>query len=264
MGVTDETADITCGGPTPGNGSMTVTAVVASSRLNLRTFGSPFTQVHLSTGQTATVGSPVTAGSANTASILVELVEEIDELTDDPFGSFALDPSESADVDFPTPNTVEVTMLSGTTTLTVDGQTTELSEGETGQLPVDTLPFGAFTASVGIKLGRRANDDAFAVGSTFTLGSSSNGMNPVTEAVSLQVGTFSTTIPARSFRKDAKGRFAFQGVINGVNIGAAILPVGRGRFEFGAAGTRADLTGTVQPVPVQLIIGNDSGSTTAR
>jgi hypothetical protein len=139
LDVTGETADVTCGGPSPFNGSMTATAVLAipaTGSIRLRTFGSPYTSVHLSTGQTATVGSPVTAGSANTEPILVELVEEIDELTDDPFGSFALDPSESADVVFPTPDTVEVTVLSGTTTVTVKDQTAELSEGETGEFTV--------------------------------------------------------------------------------------------------------------------------------
>jgi hypothetical protein len=144
LDVTGEMADVTCGGPSPSNGSMTVTAVVASSIINLRTLGSPATVGYLFTDQTATIGSPVTADNGNTGPMLVELVEEIDELHDDPFGFFELGPSESADVVFPTPSTVEVTMRSGTTTVTVEGQTAELSPGETGEFTISYQFSGFF------------------------------------------------------------------------------------------------------------------------
>lgn len=39
--------------------------------------------------------------------------------------------------------------------------------------------------------------------------------------------------------------------------------LGVGMFEFKAEGTGADLTGTVNPVTVTLIIGDDGGSATA-
>ena len=68
-----------------------------------------------------------------------------------------------------------------------------------------TVPFAAFDAKAEIALRPRANDDAFEVKATFTLGPGSDGIAPLTEVVSLQVGSFSTTIPAGSFKVDKKG-----------------------------------------------------------
>ena len=62
----------------------------------------------------------------------------------------------------------------------------------------------------------------------FTLGTSSNGVAPLTEAVTVQVGTFSTTIPAGSFTLK-KGRFTFEGVINGVRLEAVLQSLTLGK-----------------------------------
>ena len=96
----------------------------------------------------------------------------------------------------------------------------------------------------------------------FTLGSNNNGIAPLTEAVTVQVGTFSTTIPAGSFTQN-KGRFTFEGVINGVRLEAVLRSLTLGNdYEFKVEGKDADLTGTANPVTVGLTIGDDSGSTT--
>ena len=137
----------------------------------------------------------------------------------------------------------------------------------------DTSPFATLTAKAEIELGPLANDDEFKVKATFTLGAGSDGINPITEDVSFQVGTFSTPIPAGSFKlhpeKSGKkgkhvkpNKWTFEGVIDGVKLEAKITDLGGGSFEFKAEGKRADLTGTVNPVEVGLIIGDDSGSTT--
>jgi 6-phosphogluconolactonase len=118
------------------------------------------------------------------------------------------------------------------------------------------VPFAAFTARAEIA----PADRQFEVEATFTLGASSDGIKPLAEAVSLTVGTFSTTIPAGSFKLD-EGRFVFEGVINGVALEAEIRPRGSNRFEFKVQGERANLSGTVNPVTIVLTIGNDSGTT---
>jgi len=103
----------------------------------------------------------------------------------------------------------------------------------------------------------------FQLNESFTLGNNSNGINPVTENVSLQIGNFSATIPPGSFRKNPNGRFAFQGVINGVSLQVQIVPLGNNMFTFNADGTGVHLTGLTNPVTVVLTIGIDSGTTTA-
>jgi hypothetical protein len=83
-------------------------------------------------------------------------------------------------------------------------------------------------------------------------GAHSNGINPLTDDVNLQIGTFSTTLPAGSFIEVIKRRFEFQRVINGVVIEAVIQSLSHGRFLIKVEGRRADLTGTENPVPVIL------------
>ncbi len=51
----------------------------------------------------------------------------------------------------------------------------------------------------------------FDLNESFTLGANSSGINPVTENVTLQIGTFSVTIPSGSFRQNHSGRFYVSG-----------------------------------------------------
>ena len=128
--------------------------------------------------------------------------------------------------------------------------------------PPPGIPFLAFNAKLQIQFGSVPNHDAFGFGSSFTLsGNDSNGINPLAEAVTLQVGTFTTTIPPGSFKKRLDGSFAFVGVVNGVGLGALIKPTGTLRYAFLAKATGPDLTGTKNPVYATLTIGGDSGAT---
>jgi hypothetical protein len=104
---------------------------------------------------------------------------------------------------------------------------------------------------------------AFDLNESFTLAKNANGINPVTENVTLQIGTFLVTIPAGSFKQNPKGNFAFEGVINGVSLQVQIVPLGNNIFTFKAEGSGVNLTGLRNPVTVVLIIGIDSGTTTA-
>jgi hypothetical protein len=119
------------------------------------------------------------------------------------------------------------------------------------------VPFATSFAKLEITTG------GFDLNESFTLGTNSNGIDPVTENATLQIGTFSVTIPAGSFQQNPNGRFAFEGVINGVSLEVQIVALGNNIFTFKAEGTGADLTGLTNPVPVVLTIGIDSGSTTS-
>ncbi|MHB8577171.1 MAG: hypothetical protein ACYDCQ_17805 [Dehalococcoidia bacterium] len=108
--------------------------------------------------------------------------------------------------------------------------------------------------------------DAFQVKATFTPGPGSNGIDPVTDALTLQVGSFSVTIPAGSFKaeRDDNGknqRFTFAGAIGGVRLQVTLRPIGGGRWEVAATGEGAKLAGTRSPVTVSLAIGDDLGTT---
>jgi hypothetical protein len=70
------------------------------------------------------------------------------------------------------------------------------------------VPFAASFAKLEIEARHRPG---FELKEFFTLGTNSNGINPVTENVTLQIGTFSVTIPAGSFEQDPNRRFEFEG-----------------------------------------------------
>ncbi|MHB8545246.1 MAG: Ig-like domain repeat protein [Nitrosotalea sp.] len=122
---------------------------------------------------------------------------------------------------------------------------------------VNPISFSSFTAKVHIE----DNYTHFELKSKFTLGTGSSGINPVTDNVSLQVGTFSTTVPSGSFKHDDK-QYKFEGVINGVHIETSIKSLGSNTFELKAEAEHANMTGTANPVSVQVTIGNNSGTAT--
>jgi hypothetical protein len=149
---------------------------------------------------------------------------------------------------------------------------------------ITNVPFAAFRTKAEIDLRHRSHHDEFKMGNrhhedefefrhqprhdefemtaTFTLGPNNNGIAPLTEAVTVQVGTFTTTIPAGSF-KLKKGRFTFEGVIDGVKLEAVLRSLILGNdYKFEVEGKGADLTGIENPVTVGLTIGDDSGSKT--
>jgi hypothetical protein len=107
------------------------------------------------------------------------------------------------------------------------------------------------------------NQYGFALSSNFTLGSTSNGINPVTEAVTLQIGTFTITIPPGSFQEPSPGDWTFVGVINGVTLQVVIQLRAPKQYIFGVNAQKINLTGTQTPVTVTLTIGDDSGTTQA-
>jgi YVTN family beta-propeller protein len=129
--------------------------------------------------------------------------------------------------------------------------------------PPAGVPFLAFNATLGIHFGGAPNEDSFNLHSPFTLSSTAPGLHPHRDPVTLQVGTFSITMPAGSFREQPDGSFAFAGVISGVSLKAQIYHTGTVQYAFHAKARGASLTGTKNMVYVTLIIGGDSGATSA-
>jgi YVTN family beta-propeller protein len=132
--------------------------------------------------------------------------------------------------------------------------------------PPACVPFLAFNAKLEIDLDGKPKEDRFELQSNFTLGSTAPRIHPVTEPVTLQIGTFSITIPPGSFKKHEDGFFTFHGVIDGVSLEVLIKRTGTLRYAFHAEARDANLAGTKNPVPVMLTIGDDCGtaSVTAR
>src|SRR5437867_427113 len=157
---------------------------------------------------------------------------------------------------------VDVTTSLDTTAAVICGLVNSLSPFAIFEPSIQAQAFATFRPKVEIELSPGANNDSFEVEAFFTLGAGA-GIAPLTEDLTLKVGPYSTTIPAGSF-KQKKGRFKFRGVIDGVRLTAKIQPRARGGFKFEAEGKCAELTGTVNPVTVELTIGEDVGSATVK
>jgi hypothetical protein len=130
------------------------------------------------------------------------------------------------------------------------------AEGTPSSVAITPLvPFASSFAKLEIEKHR------FDLMESFTLGANSNGINPVKEDVTLQIGTFSVMTPAGSFFKLLEGGFAFEGVINGLRLQVQIVPLGNNIFTFKALGTDVELTGPTNPVTEVLTIGINTTTT---
>jgi len=125
-----------------------------------------------------------------------------------------------------------------------------------------TFPFSSFLVKLEVE------GSGFNLNGTFTpaAGASSTGIDPVTQPVTLQVGSFSITIPKGSFRRTPRGKFVYEGVFNGVNLEIQMAAVGINEgglsYAFHVEARPVSLTGVPGTVTVQLQIGNNTGTKT--
>ncbi len=117
--------------------------------------------------------------------------------------------------------------------------------------------FSTFTASAQIN-----RNSGFNIRGSFRLGNCSNGINPRTELVTLQVGNYSVLIPSTSFVRTFRGGYVFQGTIAGASLAVQITPVNSTTYAFQAEGTGVNLGRVIGPVKVGLTIWDDAGTTT--
>jgi hypothetical protein len=120
--------------------------------------------------------------------------------------------------------------------------------------------FSSFHATASIY---GSNPGSFSLAGKFTLGTASNGINPLAESVSFRFGTYSVTLPLGSFKTGEDGQFLFRGVVDGVQLRLEIIPTTANGYRIRAEAHGANLDGTTLPTTVVLTIGDDSGMTTA-
>ena len=120
-----------------------------------------------------------------------------------------------------------------------------------------SIPFSALSAKLAAIVDGPL--PGFALDANFTLGITSAGINPLTEPVSLTVGSYSATIPAGSFKQLTGDGYYYLGTINKVRLMVTIVPLGGNRFQLMAAALPVRLAKS-NPVAVFITIGNNSGN----
>ena len=116
-------------------------------------------------------------------------------------------------------------------------------------------PFAAFAAKLHI------TPPGFVFDGAFTLGAGAAAINPATQGMTLNVGTYSLVIPAGAFVARPNGAFAFEGAINGARLEIRIAPTGAEAYRIHVMASGVNLTALTNPVPVTLTIGNNAGTT---
>ena len=86
---------------------------------------------------------------------------------------------------------------------------------------------------------------------------------PLSEAVTLRIGTFTATIPPGSFTLTEPGTYSFFGVISGLTHQVTDQAAGRKTYTFEAV-ANVGLTRQKAPTKMTLTIGNDTGTITVR
>jgi hypothetical protein len=127
-----------------------------------------------------------------------------------------------------------------------------------------TIPFSTFNPSLAIDDGRHPG---FVLTSTFTLGSGSSGLNPATEAMTLEIANYTLTLAAGSFHKlgtAANAPYAYEGTLNGATVVLGLIPLGNNTFSFDAAGSPVAFPGIKNPVSVTLGFGTNTGTSSLK
>ncbi|HLJ24673.1 MAG TPA: beta-propeller fold lactonase family protein [Candidatus Acidoferrales bacterium] len=132
-----------------------------------------------------------------------------------------------------------------------------------------SVAFDAFKVKLDIDEDRKTT---FRADGFFTLGAGSDGIYPLSESVTLQVGSYTVNLPAGSFRERGRHEFTFEGSLNDVDLRIRIYQFqehvrGSGKetvYLFTAEGRGNILKGTKNPVAVGLTIGDDEGNATVR
>jgi probable HAF family extracellular repeat protein len=158
---------------------------------------------------------------------------------------------------------------SGATAVNEAGQMAGWSETLDGQTHAAlwtlsaAVPFASLSASAVVAAPAGAGNDTFVLNAGFRLGSASNGIDPIAEPVTIQLGSTTMTMPTGSFGGSAHA-FVFTGHVASGRLIVTIRPTGASGYRLTATGSGYDLASLQLPLSVQVTIGDDTGNTDAK
>jgi hypothetical protein len=160
-------------------------------------------------------------------------------------------------VDFATPSQCATPIALQTTAgdLLIDSFASVASIFRTQLHPL--VPFASLSVEAELK---GSPPSGFEVAGRLTLGPGSNGIDPVAEAVTLQLGSWTGSIAPGQFRRQRSGAFVYTGMVSGVEVGVRLTPRGGGTYAFKFEGSGQLGSGVTAPFSVSLTIGDDTGT----
>jgi len=106
-------------------------------------------------------------------------------------------------------------------------------------------------------------DRVFSAG-LIELGENSDGIDPLSEAVSFSVGKHALEIPAGSFALVGKRRYQYSGTIGPATVSCMLKSLGDNQYGYRVHVKNCDLSGTRNPAILNLQIGDDVGEVETR
>jgi hypothetical protein len=125
-------------------------------------------------------------------------------------------------------------------------------------IPAGTMEFASFAPKVILA----PNSRAFAFDATFTLAATATALTPQTQSMILTVGGLTLTIPAGALQqKDSQqNKYHYAGTISNARLSVFLEGTNLGPYRVSVTGEDCDFSGTENPLPVSLTIGNNKGA----
>ena len=196
----------------------------------------------IDTATNTLVGSPITVSTGGA------IITYTIGITPDGTGVYVPVPV-TTNLNVPNNTVAVISTASNTETATVT-----VGNGPDGVAFTPAIFFSAFSTKLDI------SSAGFDLNGTFTLGATGS-INPPAQPLTLQVGTYTVTVPAGSFKAGPHGTFTFEGTIGGVALQIRIAPLKAGTYSIQADASGVNLTGLTNPVAVTLSIGINTGTT---
>jgi hypothetical protein len=123
---------------------------------------------------------------------------------------------------------------------------------------INTSLFGSLA---GAQLQLQRSIGLFTLTAGFVLGTGSDGIDPLTEAVTVQIGSYVASIPASSFTQATTGTYVFGGKVGGSSVLLRLVKAPDGNsFNFLARIPAGSIKGITNPVKVTLTVGDDAAT----
>lgn len=117
-------------------------------------------------------------------------------------------------------------------------------------------PFSDFSASVTVV---PAMPPSFRVSANISL-SASSSFEPIAQPVTFQLGSYAVTIPPGSFIRKDQENYEYDGTIEGITLESRISPEAGNKLAFALKVQGINLSESINPVRILLILGQNAGA----
>jgi uncharacterized repeat protein (TIGR03803 family) len=121
-----------------------------------------------------------------------------------------------------------------------------------------TVPFAAFHVQLEITAGP---PPGFQLRATLTQGTNAPAINPLTQGLTLSLGSYTLNLPSTVFQKTSKSTWVYDGKVNGVSLQVRIAQQTANSYLVQVEASGVNLTTLTNPISVTLTLGANSATT---